>query len=278
MQFTCRKATREDLPRLAEIEKKSVSGGYYLVDCYDEFLDPARGELVVGVDENGVPQGFGHVALLHDGSAWLECLRVDPAAQKMGCGAAMWVRFVSYCKEKGCSHLGMFTGAKNYPSKVLAERNGLHLDYTSREGSLLREDASQVTLPQGWTRLTDPAAIEKAMLPHQKDYEGYLSLNRTYMRTTGKLYEYLAEKQQVWVKESSVVVLGARFLPERALFIGWAAGDLEECAALAVAKFLETGLPKLTCICSSQNTALMAALEKQGFTFPSELIVLERDF
>ena len=33
MQFTCRKATREDLPRLAEIEKKSVSGGYYLVDC-----------------------------------------------------------------------------------------------------------------------------------------------------------------------------------------------------------------------------------------------------
>ena len=153
MQFTCRKATREDLPRLAEIEKKSVSGGYYLVGCYDEFMDPARGELVVGVDENGVPQGFGHVALLHDGSAWLECLRVDPAAQKMGCGAAMWVRFVSYCKEKGCSHLGMFTGAKNYPSKVLAERNGLHLDYTSREGSLLREDAPQVSLPQGWMLL-----------------------------------------------------------------------------------------------------------------------------
>lgn len=278
MRFTYRKATREDLPRLAEIEQKSVAGGYYLVDCFDEFMDPARGELVVGVDETGTPQGFAHLALLYDGSAWLECLRVDPAHQKEGCGAVMWQRFVSFCKEHGCSHLGMFTGAKNYPSKVLAERNGLHLDYTSREGHLAREDAPQVALPQGWTQLTDPAAIEKAMLPYQKDYEGYFCLNRTYMRCNGKLYEGIARDHQVWVKGESIVILGARFLPERALFIGWMGGDLDECATFAVAKYNDTGLPKLTCICSAQNTGVMAALEKQGFTFPSELIVLERDF
>ena len=35
---------------------------------------------------------------------------------------------------------------------------------------------------------------------------------------------------------------------------------------------------RMTCICSAQNAELMAALGKQGFTFPSELIVLERDF
>lgn len=279
MSFTYRKATAKDIPALLEIEKGATPSNLYLGDCREEFLDPARGELVVGVDETGTPRGFAHLALQYDGSAWLECLRVDPAWQKKGCGAVMWERFVSYCKETGCSHLGMFTGLTNYPSKVLAERNGLHVDYINREGNLPRESAPQVTAPEGFTRITDPAQIEKAMLPYQAGYEGYFCMNRTYFRCSGALYEGLAKDQEVYVKGDTVVILGARFLKDRALHIGYMGGDVDACIDLAIARLQELGLPKLTCVIPSAREDLREALEKKGFAFPqSQIIVLEREF
>lgn len=278
MSFTCRVAQKEDLPALAEIERKSISGNLYLLDCAEEFLDPAMGELVVAT-EDGIPRGFGHFSIQPDGSGWLECLRVDPEHQKRGCGAQIWKRFIELCAERKVSHVGMYTGLTNYASKVLGERNGLHVDYQNREGNLNASEAPSVSAPAGFIPLTDPEMVAGALAPYEGGYQGYFCMNRTYHRCNASLYRYLAKEQNVWFNGESVVVLGARFLKDRALHIGMMGGDLDACVRLAISELSKSGLPKLTAVIPSERDDLRAALERYGFQFPeSQIIVLERDF
>lgn len=278
MSFVCRVGRKEDLPALAEIERKTSPGNRYLLDCSEEFLDPARGELVV-VTEDDEPRGFAHFSIQPDGSGWLECLRVDPEHQKRGCGARIWQRFIELCEIHKVPHVGMFTGLTNYASRVLGERNGLHVDYQNREGSLAREDIPSMDVPAGFVRVTDPEEIRKALAPYEAGYHGYFCMNRTYNYYNDALYQYLAQEQSVWVNGESVVVTGARFLKDRALYIGVMGGDVDACIRFAISKLEESGLPKLTAAIPSDRDDLREALEKYGFVFPqSQIIVLERDF
>lgn len=278
MSFVCRTGRREDLPLLAEIEKKATPTNLYLIDCAEEFLDPKRGELVVA-EENGIPRGFAHFSLQPDGSGWLECLRVDPEHQKRGCGTEIWKRFMELCAIYNVPHVGMYTGLKNYASRVLGERNGLSVSYQNREGSLTRELAADTDAPEGFVRLTDAEKIQNVIAPYEAGYQGYFCMNRTYNYLNPPLYEYMAREQSVWVKGGSVVVLGARFLKDRALYIGIMGGDIDECIRLAVSEFKKSGLSKLAAVIPSDRDDLREALEKHGFAFPqSQIIVLERNF
>lgn len=278
MSFICRVGNRDDLPALAEIERKATPKNLYLLDCAEEFLDPAKGELVVAT-EDGVPRGFAHFSIQPDGSGWLECLRVDPEHQKRGCGAVIWRRFIELCGIYKVPHVSMYTGLTNYASRVLGERNGLHIAYQNREGSITQDTASAVEAPDGFVRITDPREVQKAISPYEAGYQGFFSMNRTYNHYSVPLYNYLAAEQSVWVKGDSVVVIGARFLKDRGLFIGVMGGNVDECVRLAVSEFKKSGLPKLSAAIPSDRDALREALEKYGFAFPqSQIIVLERNF
>lgn len=278
MSFVCRTGGIEDLTALAEIERKATPSNLYLVDCAEEFLDPARGELVVAV-ENDIPRGFAHFSLQPDGSGWLECLRVDPEHQKRGCGTEIWRRFMELCELYRVPHVGMYTGLKNYASRVLGERNGLSVDYQNREGSLTRDEAPEAEAPCGFTLVSDPDEVQRAIAPYEAGYHGYFCMNRTYNLYSVPLYRYLAQEQSVWVKGGSTVVLGARFLRDRALYIGMMGGDIDECIRFAIAKFKKSGLPKLIAAIPSDREDLKKAMERYGFSFPqSEIIVLQRSF
>lgn len=277
--ITCRPARQEDLPILARIEQAATPGLNYLLDCAQEFLDPTLGELVVAVDAQGLPHGFAHFSIQPDGSGWLECLRVEPEHQKQGYGSAIWARFLQLCQERRVPHVGMYTGPNNYASRTLGERNGLRIVYENREGRLPLEEVPPAPAPAAFRLLTDPAQVAQALAPLSKEYEDHFCMNRTYAHFSPALYAYLAREQQVWSDGESVIVLGTRFLKDRALHIGAMGGDLSACLALARSQLLERKLPQLTAVIPAGDDVRRSALEGAGFHFPaSTIIMLERDF
>ncbi len=278
MGIKTRKGRAEDIPRLREIEKRTTPGNLYLYDCREEFLDDRYGELVVA-EEDGEVRGFAHFSLQPDGSAWLECLRVDPEHQKKGCGTAIWKRFMELCEIHGVTHVGMYTGEKNYASRTLGERNGLKIDYRSREGVLEREKGSGAERDFGFERVTDTEQAKELLSAMAEEYGGYFSMNRTFNRFGEKMDEYLVKKQSLWRHGDSAVILGSRFLPERGLYIPAMTGDIELCADFAVSEFQKSGLPKLFAPVPSGRERLTKPLESRGFVFSQrDIIVLERDF
>ncbi len=277
MSIVCRKAVPEDLPVLLEIEKRSTPRLLYLEGVKDLFFDNTTGELIVA-EEDGVPIGLARFSTQYDGSGWLECLRVDPAHQKKGCGAIIWQRFIELCHEFNVPFVRMYTGLTNYPSRVLGERNGLHVAYQTREGTLLKDNIPEVE-DETFEPVTDPAEAAALFAPYAEGYHGYFCTNRTYYGLNDKLYEGLVNEGIVWRKGDSVVTVGARFLKDQGLHIGFMGGDVEACVRFAIKKFRESGLPKLVCMIPSERDDLRAVLEKYGFVFPdAQIIMLERAF
>lgn len=277
MSITCRKGVMADLPVLLEIEKRSTPKLLYLDGVKDEFFDNTRGELIVA-EEDGQPIGFARFSLQYDGSGWLEVLRVDPAHQKKGCGATIWKRFIELCDIYKVPYVRMYTGATNYASRVLGERNGLHVAYKVIEGNLMLENAPDVSA-SGFEQADCHHCAEAALSPYAEGYHNYFCMNRSFYGIGEPLYKGLVKEGYVWKKEGSALVLGARFLKQNGLHIGMMGGDLDECIKFAVSKLKESGLPKLTAVIPYERDDLRAALEKYGFVFPdSQIIMLERKF
>ena len=200
MSITCRKGNINDLPVLLEIESRSTPSLLYLDAVKDEFFDNSRGELIVA-EEDGQPIGFARFSLQCDGSGWLEILRVDPAHQKKGCGAVIWKRFIELCEIYKVPYVRMYTGLSNYASRVLGERNGLHVAYQTREGTLMLENAPDVTAPDGFSLSDCHHCAEAAISPYVEGYHGYFCMNRTFYGLTQPLYKQLVSDGYVWEKD-----------------------------------------------------------------------------
>lgn len=277
MSMTLRKGVIEDLPFLLEIEGKATPSLHYLNDVQEEFFNNEIGELIVA-EEDGVIIGFARFSVQYDGSGWLECLRVDPAHQKKGCGALIWTRFIELCDIFKVPYVRMYTGLTNYASRVLGERNGLHVAYQTREGTLLLENAPDVSA-EGFEQADCHHCAEAALSPYAEGYHGYFCTNRTFYGIGMPLYKGLAQDGIVFKKDGAALTLGARFQKDKGLHIGMMGGDLDECVRFAVQKLRESGLPKLVCMIPSERDDLRAALEKYGFVFPeAQIIMLERKF
>ncbi|MEA4919472.1 MAG: GNAT family N-acetyltransferase [Clostridiaceae bacterium] len=277
MSIICRKGVPEDLPVLLEIEKKSTPKLLYLDGVKDEFFDNQTGELIVA-EEDGAPIGFARFSLQYDGSGWLEILRVDPAHQKKGCGAVIWNRFIELCDIYKVPYVRMYTGLSNYASRILGERNGLHVAYQTREGTLMLSNAPDIK-SRGFKQELCQHCVKSAISPYAEGYHGYFCQNRTFYGLNDSLYKALAAEKMAFRKGDSCVVIGARFLKDQGLHLGLMGGDLDECVSFAVSKLKESGLPKLVCMIPSEREDLREALEKYGFVFPEgQIIMLERKF
>ncbi len=278
MSIVCRKGVIEDLPVLLDIEKHSTPKLLYLEGVQDLFFNNEDGELIVA-EEDGKPIGFARFSTQYDGSGWLECLRVHADHQKKGCGAVIWKRFIELCDIYHVPFVRMYTGLTNYASRVLGERNGLHVAYQTREGTLLKDNIPAVEPAEGFVPVTDPAECEKLFAPYAEGYHNSFCTNRTYYGLNKALYEGLCGEGIVYRKGDSVVTVGARFLKDQGLHIGFMGGDADECIRFAIEKFKASGLPKLVCMIPSERDDLRAALEKYGFVFPdAQIIMLERAF
>lgn len=277
MAMVCRIPTLEDLPALLEIEGKSTPKLRYLADVQEEFFDPAYGEMIL-CEEDGVPIGFAHLSRQYDGAAWLECLRVAPEHQKKGCGALIWKKVIQLCEEWKAPALRMYTGATNYASRVLGERNGLSIALTTMEGVLTAENAPEAAAPE-FAPVDCPVCAEKAMHKYADGYQGYFCMNRTFYRMGEGLYRGLQEEGMVCTGDGFTLVLGERFQGHLGLHLGLLGGDADAAARAAVAALKASGRPKLVCMLPQDRTDLAAALEKYGMVFPeSRIIMLERRF
>lgn len=287
MDIICRPGTKEDMPRLLEIEKHATPKLLYLEDAKEQLFDPDCGELIVA-ETDGLPIGFGRFTLEYDGAGWLEILRVHEDWQRKGCGRTIWKRYMELAALHHVPAMRMYTGEKNVASRSLAEQNGLHVAWHTLEGVLTRDrlPGMRGTLPLGilqaavgFERVTDAEKAAVLMEPYAQDYHGYLCTNRTYFALGEPLYKGLVADYEVWEKDGSVLVTGARFLPERGINICYMGGDLPACAAKALTLLAASDRPRLVAMISAEDEARREALESVGFVFTVPgIIMLERVF
>jgi hypothetical protein len=213
-----------------------------------------------------------------DGSAWLETLRVVPKYQGRGIGKQFYERFYDLARNRGVKTMRMYTGLRNVVSKGLAELYGLRLAATYR-GASLPCVQGKIPPPKGRFQLVKDLERATALLmPFRDKWTGFLVMNRTFFSLTPVLCKWLAEKEMVYEdpESDSVVALGARFLPERALQIGVFGGDTDACLGFALEKGVEQGTTRLNCDFAPSATDIQEALVEKGFTLTeSDFIVME---
>ena len=100
--------------------------GDYIADVWDDWLAAAsagNGALLVGVVA-GESLALSHLRMDAPDEAWIEGVRVAPAAQRQGVGHVMVSRSLARAHALGASVARMFTGATNVASQRLFEGFG----------------------------------------------------------------------------------------------------------------------------------------------------------
>ena len=279
MQITTRPFQDAELGRCLEIERTAVRSNHYLNDVID-YYRTTKGEFTLALADS-FPAGMGKLTVLYDGSAWLELLRVHPDFQRQGMGKAIYRRYLEQVAAFGCPAARMYTGVKNVASAALAEQFGLHRGPEFRGMSLPVQDDSFQPQPKPLHLLGGEEAAEY-LLPLQEKTGGFLSINHTfYQLNRSTCFGFAAAGWVYGDGEGSVLVCGARFQPQKALYIAaLAAPDrAKKENALSFSRNLAvmTGAEKLTVHFPNQDQQEQEFYQAHGFTVdPSDDVVYER--
>lgn len=271
--ITIRKATSADRTQVLQVEKLSTPGLQYLPHVYELFLSDERGEFSVAEIEGEVV-ACAKFTVLPDESAWLETIRVVPARQGLGIGKRFYENYFAIAQREGVCTMRMYTGVRNAVSKGLAERFGFQLEETFTEMSF---DVSEMESGEvgDFRPISDPAEAIGRIMPHAASWGGYLVMNRTFYTLSPALCTTLAQRGFVYASGDNTVVLGARFMPQTALHLGFFAGDPTACLNFATHQAVQRGVTKIFCLFPSRVGGLQGVLEGGGFRpKPSELIVM----
>jgi GNAT superfamily N-acetyltransferase len=277
MEITIRKAGPEDRDRVIWVESKSTPGLRYVAQVWDLFLNDATGDWSV-VELDGEVVACGKYTVLPDGSVWLETLRVIPERQRLGIGKRLYEHWLDLARRQGVPAVRMYTGLTNRASKGLAERFGLQVAGLFKESRRPCPETVPAGVPE-FTLVRDGDEAASLLMPHGDAWSGFLVMNRTYYAFTPALCRYLAERGMVYAQagSGSVVVLGARFMPEDALHIGVLAGDLRACLDFAAATCRERRASRLNVQLPPAAVETHEVLTQCGFqTQAADFIVMER--
>ena len=265
----------EDLNACLEVEKAAVKSNHYLKDVV-EYYATTKGELTLGVIDGKIV-GMGKLTILFDGSAWLELLRVHPNYQRQGVGAQIYRRYLEQIEQYNCPAARMYTGVRNVPSAALAQKNGLHRgpEFHGMSLDLTSPQAQQVPMPKGFSLADGNTALD-LLLPLKEQAGGFFSINHTFYEVNPATCRGMAAAGWVYHSEDSVIVLGARFQPQKVWYIAVLGGNQEEALRFAIAKAVASGIPKLTIHCPMADKQLPVLLEQYGFAAdPSDDVVME---
>ncbi len=277
MEITTRAFRPEDLEACLEVEKGAIKGpNHYMADVID-YYNTTRGEMTV-VEVDGKIAGMGKLTVLYDGSAWLELLRVHPDYQRKGCGMAIYKRYMEQLKEFGCPAARLYTGAQNVPSAGLAMKHGFHRS-TEFHGMTLTMDKADASLfwePPMYHHLSGEEAIRE-LLPMKEQLGGYLDINQTYYDINEKTLRGLAAAGWIYGDgKGSVLVAGARFQPEKALYIAAMKGDKRRALSYALNMMVMGGHQKIAAHFPVGDQEMIDFLSRHGFEKnPSDLVVME---
>ncbi|MBK8834861.1 MAG: GNAT family N-acetyltransferase [Anaerolineae bacterium] len=273
--ITVRQARRDDLDAINIVEAGSTPGLRYVARVFDDFVSDEVGEFSVA-EIDGQVVACGKFTVMPDHSAWLETLRVLPAYQGRGAGKRLYERFFEVARREGVTTMRMYTGVTNLVSKGLAERFGFRLAGTFRGAWLPLEAAVGPAL--AFVPVTDPARATALLMPHAPRWTGFVVMNRTFYALTPILCADFARAGRVFEERASgsVVVLGARFMPEQALHIGMYAGDTRACLDFAAHLGVTRGASRVSCLFPPAAADIQAELTERGYRLESaDFIVME---
>ncbi len=273
-----RRARVEDRAKVLQVEALSTPNLRYLGAVFEHWVHDQVGELIVAELE-GEMVGVGKLTVVPDGSAWLEALRVIPAAQGQGVGKRFYERFFEIAAARRIPSMRMYTGIRNAASKGLAERYGFHLAATYRGSSVqLREFTGEYPDDFAFVQVTDPDRASKLLLPEKPAWNGFLVMNRTFYELTPTLCGEWAREGKVYYEAAtdSLLVLGARFQADLGLHLSCLGGNLQRCLAFAARAARFSAAPKLFCLFPPQAAEIEQALLQSGFGLDSsDYIVME---
>lgn len=275
MKFNTRYATIDELDMMVKIEEASMPGyANYLRDASDYYFNECPGEISIAETEDGLAVGIGRYSTLPDGSGWLETLRVHPDWQRKGAGRAIYGDYMKLAEETNAPHMGMFTGSTNVPSRSLAEIHGFELAGTYENKDYIPKDEVLEISPD-FIQVKDLEEVRELLELSKSTWYPHIAFNRTFYRHNEANYKWFIEKGMVYKDGDNLIILGARMLHERGIFIGLMYGDLKKCVDFAVAKATNDKEARLTCICPKPNREAVDVLREVGFEDKGELIVME---
>lgn len=282
MAVTIRSARPDDRAAIIQVEAGATPNLSYVDQVFDIFLADERGEFSV-VEIDGKVVACGKFTVVPDGSAWLETIRVLPEFQGRGIGKRFYERFFELAQAQNVPTMRMYTGITNAASKGLAEHFGFQLDATFHGASLALPTGDPQTAlgndASTFRPVTDPAAATQLLLAQADEWGGYLVLNRTFYQLTPALCRSLVAAGQVYAdaERESVIVAGARFMPQAALHVTHFCGDVAGCISFAAQLGATMQSKRLNCLFPAAADSILQSLQACGFQQnPTKLIVMER--
>ncbi len=272
MAFTVKYAQYEDLLACSKAEQDTMGSYHYLLDAW-HYFNSIDGEMICVYDGEKLV-GIGRFSVLHDGTGWLETLRVIPEYQGKGVGKLIYLEYLKLAKVYNCPSMAMFTGVNNAASAGLARINGLEVVTEHTGYSLTNFDGGENC---GFKPVNFTKAVE-LILPLKDEFNNYFSSNRTFFHINEANIKGYAIEGKVYHDEESgsTIVCGARFQQHVALHIPLMHGDLDKCIAFAKSLAKAVGTSKVTCTFARENEKLEKALEAAGFEKEaSNLITME---
>lgn len=272
-----RPATRADLPVIATVEAKSTPNLRYVPHVFDLFMQEPRSPFLVAEIEGEIV-ACAKFTIVPDGSAWLETLRVIPERQGLGVGKRLYEAFFAVAEREGVTTMRMYTGTKNAVSKGLAERFGFQPAQTFYGAQLAVDTSGDSSRATGFQPITDTARATDLILAHRAQWHDFLVMNRTFYKLSPELCAHLVEAGLVYAQEesNSVIVVGARFMPEQALHIGLFGGDTQSCLRFAYQLATERKITQLSCLYPTPAETITAQLATADFIpEASTFIVME---
>lgn len=119
-----RPARPEDREAVLAFCAHTWSEGDYIESVWDEWMDDGVGAFLVA-EFAGQPVGIIHMRMIAEDEAWLEGIRVDPAARRQGIGRILTSRALVAAREAGATVARLFTSASNIASQRLVGQFGL---------------------------------------------------------------------------------------------------------------------------------------------------------
>lgn len=273
MEISLKKANREDRDECLLIEKAAMNDLCYLDNVWNYF-NTTKGDLTCAYVD-GIMAGIGKFTLLHDGSGWLETLRVDPKYQGLGVGKEIYNNYFEQAKKYGCKSMAMYTGSTNIVSAGLASRYNLIKTQSFRGYNLLnfssmKEDYNFIVV--------DPKRAIQLIMSIAEEYHYYLVSNRTFYKINLDTIIGFAIEEKVFedTQTNSFIVCGARFQHKLSLHISMMSGDYFSCLEFAKYHAKCLGIPKITFTIPLENQKLEDFLIESGFQpEPLDLITME---
>lgn len=272
-----RRAKYDDYKPILAVEAASTPNLRYLPRVFNMFVSDQVGEFSVA-EIKGKVVACGKFTIMPDGSAWLETLRVIPAYQGRGIGKRFYQRFFELAHLNRVTTMRMYTGVNNVVSKGLAERCGFQLAATYRGAWLPCHQKAISPSHSTFRQVTNPEKATALLMSSREAWADFFVMNRTFYAITPAVCADVA--QQGWVYEDpvsdSVVILGARFLPEQALHIALFRGNVTACMTFARQQGQACGAERLSSFFPRSAREIQHALLHHGFQLEgSDIIVME---